>query len=130
MFTALISLFALAVATQAIDINVPNANTVWRCVRSLNFFLALTLASKLTLDILLLSSAVNSISGGQNYISWAALPLTDPAPKTNFIDIYLRQGTGLYEPPLNVRLSSFLEHTYMMANEVPVVVDFHCVQLG
>lgn len=64
-------------------------------------------------------------ANGQNVIQWArtsrdasagsahdrdpVLPLTNPLPASSLFDIFLRQGTGLYSPSLNISLASAVD---------------------
>ncbi|KAL8290230.1 hypothetical protein RQP46_003169 [Phenoliferia psychrophenolica] len=67
----------------ALNVITPNAQTVW-----------------------------NQDGGGGNYIEWALLPATNPAPATNFFDIYIRNGNPALYPNgavLNAKIASGLD---------------------
>jgi len=50
--------------------------------------------------------------GGTNTIAWTLFPLTNPAPATQFFDVYLRNGVGtMYSPPLNESIATMVDST-------------------
>ncbi|BGP15030.1 hypothetical protein JCM10213v2_002985 [Rhodosporidiobolus nylandii] len=86
-------LFLLASAVEALAITSPSVTTIW------------------------------DVTGtNPNYVFWQLYPLTNPAPATQYFDVYMRNAVeAMYNPPLNIKLASSVDSislTYLQVEDV------------
>ncbi|GAA5892372.1 hypothetical protein JCM5296_003581 [Sporobolomyces johnsonii] len=60
-----------------------------------------------------------------NDITWSLLPLTNPAPATQYFDIYIRNGIGsMYTPSLNLSIATNVDATTKLSFAVTDAMKF------
>ncbi|GAA5880061.1 hypothetical protein JCM1840_007143 [Sporobolomyces johnsonii] len=119
--SSLVSRLALLVMgarlAHAIAITTPTVVDIWRQVQ------LLTSRGRRPADHEAMNYSQSATA--TNDITWSLLPLTTPAPATQYFDIYIRNGIGsMYTPSLNLSIATNVDATTKLSFAVTDAMKF------